>query len=536
VSKIGFQTPQSIPLTEREEGSRPNTSYRKPSATGADLLVEHLGNRHNSLDLLRLLAASLVILGHSYAIVGSGVDPMAAWNGVTFSGGFALYIFFFLSGLLVTYSFLNRPDPGHWFASRVLRIVPGLCVCLLLTTFVLGSLSSTLPLKRYLTDRETWDYFLGNVLFMRTRYFLPGVFTNHVDKAVNGPLWSLYLEVRLYLFAGILLWAFRGRRREWLTFALLGLAAVGLTAPKWIFVFGENGNHAICSALFLMGALCALWSDRVVISGVWLAVLFLAVNHYVRTPAFTPLFFFFSCGFVLCFGYSRWLSRIRLPGDYSYGMYIYGWPVQQFVADRFPHLSPLQNTGAALVGTAAVAAMSWHLVEKRSLAQKQRISGAIAQIAQQRFSRSVARYRAGTRRIGSAIGRRRREILVAMGCGAIALMALHYYRSHTIEALGSIIAFGPDRVDAGQRFNVQPDGLSAIWVKLPTAALGGQIVFRGKKLKSAIAGAVVTASVPDALLKDPGEVDVYVLNESYTPPRRSSIVKLRVVGSAPLER
>jgi peptidoglycan/LPS O-acetylase OafA/YrhL len=200
---------------------------------------------------------------------------------------------------------------------------------MVLTIFVLGPIATTLSVGSYLKAGGTWDYFVGNLLLLRTRYYLPGVFDG---KAINGPLWSLYLEVRLYLFFGALLWIFRGRRREWPTMAIAAIAIAGMVKSRWVFVFGENGNHIVCSGLFLLGALCALWSDKVVVSGVWLAVMFVAANEYVNTAAFLPLFFFFSSYFVLYFGFSKRLSRIRLPGDYSYGLYIYGWPVQQMLA------------------------------------------------------------------------------------------------------------------------------------------------------------------------------------------------------------
>jgi len=57
----------------------------------------------------------------------------------------------------------------------------------------------------------------------------------------------------------------------------------------------------------------------------------------------------FTCYFVLCFGFSRFLSAIHLPGDYSYGVYIYGWPAQQLMAMWFPHWSAPQNAASALV-------------------------------------------------------------------------------------------------------------------------------------------------------------------------------------------
>jgi len=123
--------------------------------TDKNLLAAHIGSRRNSLDLIRLISASLVIIGHSYAIVGSGTDPMARWNGSVYTGLFALHVFFFISGLLVTNSFLHKPDIVRWLFSRVLRIFPALCVCLILTVFVVGSLTTTLPRAQYLTDRET---------------------------------------------------------------------------------------------------------------------------------------------------------------------------------------------------------------------------------------------------------------------------------------------------------------------------------------------------------------------------------------------
>jgi peptidoglycan/LPS O-acetylase OafA/YrhL len=480
-------------------------SARALPVQGTKLLASGLGTRNNGLDLLRLFAACLVILGHSYAIVGSGIDPMLRWNGVEFSGGFALHIFFFLSGLLVTYSYLSKPDIVHWMGARVLRIFPGLFCCLVLTALVVGPLASSLPARQYFSAHGTRDYFFGNLLLRTTRYDLPGVFSRNVNAAVNGPLWSLYIEVRLYLGIAILLWLFRRARREWLTLAIFALAIAGMAAPQWVFVFGENDNFAICSLLFLTGALCALWSEKVVISGLWLAVLFLAANKYVRTAGFTPLFFFFTCYFVLYLGYSRVLSRVRLPGDYSYGLYIYGWPVQQVIAERFPHWPPLANAGAAMAGAGCLAALSWHFVEKPCLAQKDK------------FSRAVVAHR--------------RMILIPAAAVGLALLGWLYSRAYPIERLGNIVAFGPSPIVAGTRFNVH-DGVSAMWVQLPSPVEADScVVFGGHRLTSVANGAVVSGAVPDDLFKSPGEVEVYVLSDSHLIARRSS--RVRVVIASP---
>jgi len=442
---------------------------------------------------------------------------MARWNGSVYSGLFALHVFFFISGLLVTNSFLHKPDIGRWLFSRVLRIFPALCVCLILTTFVLGSLTTTLPVRQYLTDHGTWDYFLGNLFLLRTRFFLPGVFAGNVDKAVNGPLWSLYLEVRLYVCAAILLWTFRGRPRQWLTAAIGVIAIAGMAAgPKWLFVFGESQNHITCTVLFMLGALCALWSDKVLISNIWLAVIFLAANNYVHTPAFAPLFLIFTCYFVLCFGFSRLLSAIHLPGDYSYGVYIYGWPAQQLMATWFPHWSAPLNAASALVFAMGLAALSWHLVEKPSLAQK----AGIRRVAPKQLMKAVAVP------VGCALA-------ILIGVGLYGLKPAERPKPEAgvqpAEQLGAIEAFGPKEVVAGKPFNVQGDGLSAMWVQLSsTANAKSAIVFQNHKLETVVSGKLLTASVPNELFAHPGEADIYVVDESSSPPQRTPSARLTI--------
>ncbi len=132
-------------MTPVAEAPQITTDKRMPAAARTDLLAGHLGDRRNSLDLLRLFAASLSLSSDTpYAIVGRGTEPMVAWNGAIFSGGFALYIFFFLSGMLVTNSFRLKPDIVQWYTARALRIFPALCLCMVLTVFVLGPIATTL--------------------------------------------------------------------------------------------------------------------------------------------------------------------------------------------------------------------------------------------------------------------------------------------------------------------------------------------------------------------------------------------------------
>lgn len=510
--------------------SSPNVGMPQASS----LLSTHLEDRRNNLDLLRLISAGLVILGHSYAIVGSGSDPMALWSGSVYSGLFSLHVFFFISGLLVTNSFLKKPDVVTWLFSRALRIIPALFMCMIVTVFVMGTLVTKMPVKQYLADSGTWDYFLGNLLLLRTRFNLPGVFTGNVDHAVNGPLWSLYLEVRLYLFAAILLWLFRGRSRQWLTGALSVIVIGGMTNPGWLFMFGGTENNLTCSLLFLVGALCALWSDKVLISNVWLAVLFVAVCHYTWTPVFQPLFLIFTCYFVLCFGFSRLLRRVHLPGDFSYGLYIYGWPVQQMMALLFPQWPPALNTISSLIVATAIGALSWYWVEKPSLAQKTalrsvpgvrwKLAPAFAVACCTIILTGSTSFRFPTGAVSLA-----KTTAAAMPVAKPAQVASVGGAPTAGKQLQPIQAFGPRQAIAGKPFNVQQNGLSAVWVQLrSSASRKSSIVFRGRRLDTVVSENLLTASVPNDALAQPGDADIYVVDDSAAPERRTPSVRMTI--------
>src|SRR5690606_36414492 len=151
----------------------------------------------NNFNLIRLVAAWLVIYGHAWAITGTpGTDLIGAVTRFKFAGGVAVDVFFVVSGFLIAAS-LQRNDARGYLASRALRILPALVACVALSVFVLGPLLTTAP--GYWRDTLTWDYLWANGSLWASRFFLPGVFGDHPNPAVNGSLWTLPVEARLYL-------------------------------------------------------------------------------------------------------------------------------------------------------------------------------------------------------------------------------------------------------------------------------------------------------------------------------------------------
>lgn len=165
-------------------------------------------SRSNHFDLLRLVAAFMVLLAHCYPLYGIGKDAIAASNGwlrvSAHFGEWGVAIFFVISGYLITASYLRRGDWRDYAICRVLRIMPAYAVVIALSVLVLGPLVSRLSFVDYFTTSQTWEYLRG-VFPFALHYALPGVFLeNPYPLTVNGSLWTIPVEIAMYLLVGVL--------------------------------------------------------------------------------------------------------------------------------------------------------------------------------------------------------------------------------------------------------------------------------------------------------------------------------------------
>ena len=328
--------------------------------------------------LLRSLAALTVVFCHAYDTAGLvEADPVArlhlAGGGVPpiTGGSIAVDMFFAISGLMITGSYLRRGRLWDFVFARVLRIVPAYTLCVLLCAFVLGSLVTTLPLREYLTDPATRAYVFGNLDFTHLAWRLPGVFEdNPHPRGVNDSLWSLPGEVRMYVYVA-LFGALGLLGRRWpANLALLGLFVLGCLAPARIPLIYDGSLYLRVTALFAFGAACYINRDYVPVSG-WivfaLGALCIALHG---TWLFPPLFGLLIGYFCLWFAYcTHWFGYNRL-GDYSYGMYLWNWPVQQAIAHYIEPHEPMLMFALSLPVILALSVASWHLLEKPALALK----------------------------------------------------------------------------------------------------------------------------------------------------------------------
>src|SRR5690606_11271709 len=194
-----------------------------------------------------------------------------------------VYLFFTVSGYLVTLSLLRNPGVLRYARNRFLRVYPGYLACLLACVLLLGPAFTTLPVAEYFRHGDTWHYLTQNLQPIRLQWTLPGVFAaNPYPDVVNGTLWSLGLEVRWYFYLGLLA-ALTVVRRRW-AFTLVALLLVGYGGWEWWSGKPDTSEYRALSQTYLLAALCAHWRQRIPVSHLAMAAfaLLAAVLHGSR--------------------------------------------------------------------------------------------------------------------------------------------------------------------------------------------------------------------------------------------------------------
>lgn len=336
-------------------------------------LADGLTRQVDNFLLLRMFAAAAVIYGHAYAVVVTHGerDLFARLGWGSYSGTIAVDLFFIVSGFLVTGSYLRRRNVFAFAWARALRVIPGYASCLVASAFVLGAIYTTLPLATYLAHPGTLDYVQVNLkLGTHLVWRLPEVFVDNPRRAtINGSIWTLPAEVRMYLWI-----AFAGAvgvlARRWAcSLLLLGLFVLGLLAPEHLW-WVPHPAFVRLAGCFALGVLCYLYRDVIPANGWWLAACIVLAWALRHTPMYPFAFALAEAAFVFWFAYrTHWHGYNRL-GDYSYGLYLWGFPMQQVVAHHVPSSSPLANAALAFPLALFAAMLSWHLVEKPAIGLK----------------------------------------------------------------------------------------------------------------------------------------------------------------------
>ena len=350
----------------------------KESSTGTD----------NNLNLVRLIAAFMVMYMHSLALCQANQEADLMYT-LTFhkalSGQVGVDIFFVISGFLIYRSYERKNNVLSFLKARFLRIWPLLAAFILVTAFILGPAFTALTREEYFAGNIS-EYLL-NLLFISGDNRLPGVFANHINKSSNGSIWTLQYEVICYLL--VLVFVPLCKKYKKAIFALVACSAF----VYLFFTYSPESESLIplsrvalrnmgrLTMEFEIGAMYYIYSDKILLSFKYFLIAVAGIIVF-------PIFFDYEIAFAIFgayivmyigFGYYGVSKLYNKVGDISYGVYVLSFFVQQRLIDilgkspdgyQVLRMNPYQNLWLTTVIVLPLSFFSWHLFEKQLLKLK----------------------------------------------------------------------------------------------------------------------------------------------------------------------
>lgn len=351
------------------------------SASGFSIRDGH----DNFFTPLRLVFASLVVLGHAYVIGlrDASMEPSVIYH-YTFSY-LAVNLFFIASGFLVTKSMVYRGDTPSFISARFLRIFPGLAAHVLFVMFIIGPLATKLPLREFFAQPDWYLQPIKVLTFLDTDMVMPQIFETNAESLGSAPLWTLRFEVIAYI-GTLVVFTMGLLRKKWMVLAQFILPSVGWMLGQTFGVFdqlpGTIENLFRFGIAYGLGAAIYAYRDRLNFSWTILASL-IAISLLVRNSVTIEVIINLLLGWVIFrIAYMKapnWAWTQKIP-DLSYGIYIYHWCVLQLIFYWFPDLSVIELFALAFPPTIVLAALSWYIVEKPMLRSKTRFANWLRQI------------------------------------------------------------------------------------------------------------------------------------------------------------
>lgn len=346
---------------------------------------------NNNFDLLRLLAAIGVIYTHTITLFNIQPHDFMWWltNKDMELSTLSVRVFFIISGYLIFQSAIRTNNIRDFFLKRFLRLFPGLFISIIITLSVIGPLCTELTLREYFSSSETYSYLTNIFLFsfLKTPDKLPLVFEhNYFPTTVNGALWTLQFEVLFYFFTGGLLFI---KRKNIISFiiviSLLFLLCNAIVSH--IFQFQIYRSFYIMNIIdfglyFFLGAAVNIYKDKIVWNKVYFILSVIGLFLFWNIGGIFTIAKYFLLPYVvlyICFIPSRFFNFSEKYGDYSYGLYIYAFPIQQMLVVKLQGVFSYTQQNLIILWLVSMicvlpfALLSWHLVESKALMLKKQL-------------------------------------------------------------------------------------------------------------------------------------------------------------------
>lgn len=336
-------------------------------------LCEYLNKDKNNFDLIRLVAAIAVIYGHSFSLLNNvkAYDVLHKIIGV-YSAEWGVKTFFFISGLFVTKSLKYDDSIARFVLKRFSRIWPGLLFVALCSAFIIGPICTNLSLSQYFSEKETYEY-IYNVVTLKLwgtqqlgYYELPGVFkTNPFKNTVNGPIWTIPVFVYAYmLMLALHLIGVTQKKFAVILFILISIDSIFNYNYLFFWLPIKDNNFSYIPFCFALGALFSIYSEQLIISistTIAFGLLLYLFKDWTNEIFLAYTFVFMA---TLNIAISQFIVRIKRFPDISYGVFLWGWPIQQTIVHFFPKIEFYTNLIICVTLSIIMGYISYRYVEK----------------------------------------------------------------------------------------------------------------------------------------------------------------------------
>ncbi len=365
----------------------------QPTFEGREMkkLAEISTRDSNSFGLVRLIAATLVVVSHGYLLTGGAMEAEPFSVSTSFPlGAHAVHIFFALSGFLIAASWQSRPEALHFFAGRFLRLYPAL-IAVTLAVLVIAALFLSQPMNLLYPFSPEAILFFGRTVFLldgggSIASVLP---QDEISGAILATVWTLRFEVLCYLTIPVFM-TLVGKRKD-----VLGISAALLLVVAGVWLVTRNAHYLQMGFLdslarfmfaFYLGVLAWIFRNHIPISGFVLAALAVAAFTGLGTRLSQPLEILAIAYFTFWVGSFHFgaLTDAANREDLSYGIYLMGYPIQQAALGLLPgdHQSAWTNISVTMLIAVPLAFASWRLLERPALQHR----AALVSLGAARFS------------------------------------------------------------------------------------------------------------------------------------------------------
>ncbi len=341
-----------------------------------------LKERQNNYDFLRVFAALCITFTHSFNLLKLNEQEflMRLTNQNVDFSFIGLTIFFSISGYLIAKSADTSISFKNYLWKRFLRIQPLLIVVCMLSVFVLGPIFTTDSIANYFSNISSYTYFRNIMPLFGIQFTLPNVFTNNIaEPGINGSMWTLIVEERLYVFIGLIFLSKQLFKKLFILlialFNLIYIIHIGFY-DKHLFDY-LNGGNVYYALIFINASLFYFlkidftkYSKSIMFYVLVLACLYLSSFYIIKDSIQILLIPLLVIAFANIKGFTNKAGKY---GDFTYGIYIFSFPVQQIlISEKLINNNPLLLFLFTLIIVLPMAYLSWHLLEKKMLRLKDR--------------------------------------------------------------------------------------------------------------------------------------------------------------------